>query len=97
MKNSKNKRTVILVVILVGLLILAYKVMFVTSSEVLLSDENIAASGKVEGILKEIESINFDTSITENQNFKSLKSIEIPLVSLPVGRKNPFSSISGSN
>jgi hypothetical protein len=96
-KNSKNKRTAILAVILVGLLILAYKIMFVTSSEDLLSNEDIVASGKVETILKEIESINFDTSITENQNFKSLKSIEIPLISLPIGRKNPFSSISGSN
>ncbi|MEK7117004.1 MAG: hypothetical protein AAB837_02470 [Patescibacteria group bacterium] len=97
MKNFKNKRTVILVVILLGLLALAYKVMFVSPSEDLSVDENIAASERVEGILREVENINFDTSIMEDQKFKSLKSIETPLISLPIGRKNPFSVVSGSN
>ncbi len=96
MKNSKNKRSVILAIILFGLLVLAYKVIFAPSDSSL-SDENVVASTRVEGILKEIESINFDTSIIENQNFKSLKSFETPLISLPVGRKNPFSASSGSN
>ncbi|KKQ76937.1 MAG: hypothetical protein A3A96_01295 [Candidatus Zambryskibacteria bacterium RIFCSPLOWO2_01_FULL_39_39] len=97
MKNTKNKRTIVLVIILLGILILAYKVMFAPVSEDLLVEENIIASQRVGGILKEIESINFDTSVMEEESFKSLKSIEIPLPSLPVGRKNPFSGISGSN
>jgi hypothetical protein len=97
MKNSKkNKRTAILAIILVGLLVLAYKVMFVSTGEDLLADENIVASARVEGVLKEMESINFDMSIMENQSFKSLKSIETPLISLPIGRTNPFSSVSKS-
>lgn len=97
MKNSKNKRTAILAIILLGLLVLAYKIMFVSDTEDLTTDENIASSQRVESILKEIEGISFDTSIMENASFKSLKSIEIPLPNLPIGRSNPFSIISGSN
>jgi hypothetical protein len=97
MKKSKNKHTAILAVILLGLLVVAYKVVFAPPSDDLSVDENTAASERVESILKEVESINFDTSIIEDQKFKSLKTIEIPLVSLPIGRKNPFSAISGSN
>ena len=93
MKNLKNKRTAILAIILLGLLFLAYKTMFAPADDGLLVDENIIASQRVEKILKEIENINFDTSIMENQNFKSLKSLEIPLISLPIGRRNPFSNI----
>lgn len=97
MKNFKNKRTIILAIILLGLLILAYKIMFAPAGGDLLVDENIAASQRVEVILKEIESINFDTSIMENPSFKSLKSFEIPLLSLPIGRENPFAGTSNSN
>ncbi|MFA6269796.1 MAG: hypothetical protein WC657_01135 [Candidatus Paceibacterota bacterium] len=98
MKNSKNKRTIVLAVILLGLLVVAYKTMFVSSNnDLLVSDENVLAGERVETILKEIEGINFDLSVMENESFKSLKSIETPLVSLPVGRPNPFSLVSGSN
>lgn len=96
MKNSKNKRTAILAIILLALLILAYKIMFVSPAADLSTGQNIAASQRVEAILQEVESINFDMSILQDQKFKSLKSIEIPLLSLPIGRKNPFSVI-GAN
>jgi flagellar basal body-associated protein FliL len=97
MKNSKNKRTIILFIILLGLLVLAYRVIFVSNSEDLSVDENAIASQRVETILNEIKDINFDTSVMKDQNFKSLKSIEIPLLSLPVGRVNPFSNVLKSN
>lgn len=97
MKNSKNNRTIILIVVLLGLLILAYKVMFVSPNDSALVDDNIAASVRVENILQQVKDISFDTSILRDQKKTSLKSIEIPLVSLPIGRKNPFSGISGSN
>lgn len=93
MKNLKNKRTSILAIILLGLLILAYKMMFAPTDDGLTGEENIIASQRVEQILKEVESINFDTSIMDNESFQSLKSLEIPLISLPVGRRNPFSNI----
>jgi len=96
MKNSKNKRTVILVIILLGLLIIAYKVIFMPGTSVDVVDTmditDILANSSTGDILKEIESINFDTSIMDDQSFKSLKSIETPLISLPIGRNNPFSS-----
>ena len=99
MKNLKNKRAAILSIILLGLLILAYKVMFVSSGvdESLLIDENIAASIRVESMLQQVESINFDTSIMQDPRFKSLISIETPLISLPIGRENPFSGVSVPN
>ena len=128
MKNFKNKRAVILVIILAGLLVIAYKTIFVSpgdnvstpanvnvpdvesvsssptpiggaaSSMSGTADTNILLSGDsdVESILRQMESINFDTNIIENQKFKSLKSIEVPLISLPVGRGNPFSPTSNS-
>lgn len=112
MKNSKNKRTIILAAILVILLIVAYKTVFTSpspdstgvatatpnmSGAVGMIDVTPSSSGSdAESILNEIESINFDTSIMQDQNFKSLKSIEKPLVSLPIGRKNPFSDVSSS-
>ncbi len=93
MKNSKNKRAVILGVVLLGLLVLAYKVMFVAPNDVSIIEENSTASARVEAVLQQVESIKFDTSITQDQKFKSLRSIETPLISLPVGRRNPFSGI----
>jgi hypothetical protein len=95
MKNSKNKRTVILSVILLGLLMLAYKVIFMSSNDTLV-EENIAATETVMAISQQVEAINFDTSVIKNQALKSLKSIEAPLIQLPVGKRNPFSP-SGSN
>jgi len=95
MKNPKNKRAIILGIILVGLLILAYKVMFAPSNDTPMIDENVSASARVDGILQQVEGINFDKSIFQDGKFQSLKSIETPLVSLPIGKKNPFSA--GSN
>lgn len=97
MKNSRNKRTTILVIILLGLLVIGYKVMFVPPSENSLLDENTVASERMENILQEIENISFDIGVINDKKFKSLKSIETPLVSLPVGKRNPFSAILNSN
>ena len=92
MKSKNNKRTTILAIILLALLIVGYRVVFVAPADDLSVEENIAASQRVEGMLAKVRSISFDMSILENQKFQSLKSLEIPLVSLPVGKKNPFSA-----
>lgn len=97
MKNSKNKRTAILSIILLGLLVLAYKVVFMPPSDDTLVEENTAIFEKVEAILIQIESIDFDISVIKDQKIKSLRSIETPLISLPIGKRNPFSGYSGSN
>lgn len=96
MKNQKNKRTTILAIILVGLIIVGYKVAFPSSDDGLLVEENISAGVRVEAILKEVAAINFNTDAIGDYKFRSLKSIETPLPSLPVGRQNPFSVISNS-
>ena len=93
MKNSKNKRTVIMLLILLGLIAIAYKVMFVAPvDESLLVEDNIVAGERVVQILKDVESINFDLSVFGESKFTSLKTIETPLPSLPVGKKNPFTA-----
>lgn len=95
MKNqSSNKRTAILGIILLGLLVIAYKVMFVPSPDsASLEGENQASSLMVEGILKQIDTINFDTSVIKDPKFESLRSMETPPITLPVGKENPFSPI----
>jgi len=100
MKNSKNKRTMVLGAILVGLLVIGYKILFMSSGEDILidsTDSNSMVGERISVILTEVESINFDTTITEDPKFKSLKTIETPLISLPVGKTNPFSPNFGSN
>jgi len=93
MKNSKNKRTAVLAIILVGLLVIAYKVIFVAppATDEFVFDENAAVGEKVQAILLQVENINFDTTVLNDPKFQSLKSIDTPLPSLPIGKKNPFS------
>jgi hypothetical protein len=98
MKTYKNKKTSLLVAVLLGLLVLAYKTMFMSSGEDLQGltiEENVLASERVQIILQKVDGISFDKSIFEDEKFNSLKSIETPLISLPVGRKNPFSAVFG--
>lgn len=103
MKNSKNnKRTIILAGVLLALLVVAYKVIFMPASTDLLVDSGMAADLDAAGervavVLKEMESINFDTNIADDPIFESFKSIEIPLISLPIGKNNPFSGTFSSN
>lgn len=84
-----------MLLVLLGLLAIAYKVMFVAPvDETLLVEDNIIAGERMVNILKDVEAINFDTSVFSESKFTSLKSIEIPLLSLPVGKKNPFMTTS---
>lgn len=99
MKNSKNKRAAILAGILIGLLIIAYKVMFAPAKDMALVTEveEETAGVRISRILDDVSNINFDTAIMTDLKFRSLQSIEIPMASLPVGRRNPFSETIGSN
>ena len=82
-------------IILVGLLVVAYKVVFVAPDDVgSLVDANASASQRVEIFLQQVEQISFNTEVINDTKFRSLKSIDLPLLSLPVGRKNPFSAVS---
>lgn len=95
MKNSKNKRTIILTIILLVLLVIGYKVIFVSPNDSALVEENTNTDvvKRIESILNEVEQINFSTDIMTDPRFASLKTMEIALPSLPVGKKNPFSAI----
>jgi hypothetical protein len=90
MKDKKNKRTMILTVILIGLLVVAYKVMFVSSVAIENSTEDVGSINKIESVLKQVESIKLDTSAFGDEKIKSLRSIEQQQLSLPIGKSNPF-------
>ncbi|MBN2093800.1 MAG: hypothetical protein JW740_00270 [Candidatus Zambryskibacteria bacterium] len=93
-QKAKSKiRTQIMLIILIGLLVIAYKVMYMPDQEeALLIDENVTASQRMESLLDQIEVVSFDMDIIINEKFESLKSIATPLISIPVGRDNPFSN-----
>lgn len=113
MKEKNNKRTLVLSLILVGLLIVTYKMLFMNDSVTTVGmpiginsnsainsqslNQDIIKTGSVDMLLSEMEKINFDISILEDSKFKSLKSIDLPIVSLPIGRENPFAEIYSPN
>lgn len=79
--------------ILLALLFVAYKVMFAPPGiDPYATDQSVMEGEKVVAILQQVEGISFDTSVISDPKFKTLKSIEIPLPSIPVGKKNPFSA-----
>jgi hypothetical protein len=92
MKKTGNKNVLIGGVILIGLIILAYKLFGGSSGDLASAGGNADVGNRIENILKEMESINFDTDTTQSQVFESFQSIELPLVSLPIGKSNPFSA-----
>jgi len=90
-EETKKNRKWVLLIILMALLAVAYKVVFVSSvDETLIIDDNSSSADKINTIKQQIDSISFDTSILNDQKFNSLKSIDNPLPSLPVGKSNPF-------
>lgn len=94
-QKSQNNRTMVLAVVLIALLIVAYKVVFVVpiiEDSESIYDENTAAVARIESVRLEIESINFDTSVFDSSEFRSLQDIDTPLVPLPTGKSNPFAS-----
>ncbi len=91
MKNSKKARTNLLIALLIGLLIVAYKSIFMSELETF-DDANFTASARVQAVLGQVQAINFDLSVFDEPKMRSLKSIEVPLPQLPVGKKNPFAS-----
>lgn len=96
MKKSNKNNSGILLVILIAMLILAYKFMFAPVDDGMYVVDDVTLQ-RVEITLQQVQSISFDTAVINNQKLMSLQSIETPLVSLPVGKSNPFSSVFGSN
>ena len=87
-------------IILVGILIIGYRSMFMKEDESIPSAlnilENANASQRVADMLASIEKINFDKNAISDPKFSSLKDFSLPLPSLPIGKKNPFSYFGSS-
>lgn len=89
-KSSSNKRTSFLLITLIALLLVAYKVLFVVPPEI--EEVNPAAVVRLEGMLNQLNSVDLSNGAFNDKKFNTLKSIESPLPTLPVGRTNPFAS-----
>jgi hypothetical protein len=93
MKRSSNRRSIILSLILLILVIVAYNTLMSSPEE---QGEEVAAdlagSSRVEALLATVNGISFDRSVFSDPRFATLKSIETPLPSRPVGKQNPFGS-----
>lgn len=85
-----NNRTTILILLLVILGAIAVKMNFFGGIEAPIGE--LVDTSSIDKIVAEVEAINFDTTVIQDRKFQSLKSIDTPLVSEPVGKKNPFSS-----
>ena len=90
--KSKKQNTAVLSVILVGLIIVAYKILFTEPVDESLISESTVESEKIVRILREVESINFSAGSVSDPKINTLKSIETDLPVIPVGKTNPFSS-----
>lgn len=89
MSKQSNKRTSFMLITLLALLLVAYKVMFVAPPEI--EEVNPASVIRVESMVSQLNSVDFSSSAINDPKFNTLETIEQPLISLPVGRSNPFS------
>lgn len=90
--KSKNQNTAVLSVMLVAIIIVAYKILFATPMDESQMYSSVAESEKIIQVLREVESINFKIGNASDPKLDTLESIETPLPNLPVGKTNPFSS-----
>lgn len=90
--KSKNQNTAVLSVILVGIVIVAYKILFTDPIDQSLMSDSVVESEKIIQVLREVESIDFTSGDATDPKISTLESLEIPLPNLPVGKTNPFSS-----
>ncbi len=89
---KKTKNTSLLLILLLALLVVAYKFMFTTPYEGSYLSSDLSESQVVISTLNRLQTVNFDISIANDPKFKTLRSIENPLPNIPVGKTNPFSS-----
>lgn len=91
MRTKKNTRTNMLVILLIAIVIFGYKFLFVEPVDEFSFQENQAVMDRVTVLIQSIENINFDTDVINDPKFNSLKSIDTPLINIPLGKDNPFS------
>ena len=64
-----------------------------TSSEDTGASDQLAAVQEAENLLAKIQNVSLDFSILDRPEFTYLKDITTPILTLPVGRANPFAPI----
>jgi len=66
-----------------------------TGSDVpITSSTETAPRTQFQGLLNELRSISFDTTIFSNSKFISLVDLKVPVTSEPSGRLDPFAPVS---
>ncbi len=94
MNTKSNKRTLILVCLLIVLVFVTFRVNFNSNiNENYIIDEADSFESDIINILKYVDNIDFDTTVVSDKNFQSLKSIDRPIPNLPVGKNDPFVGI----
>ena len=109
MKNSSSKNAIIAIVVILVLFIGGYFYLKGTPNDSALSSLGIVggpgegdADASIKGsqillLLSQIKSINIDTSIFNNQMYKSLIDYTVEVPQQNVGKVNPFAEFVGSN
>lgn len=109
MKNSSSKNAIIAIVVILVLFMGGYFYLKGTPSDSALSSLGIVggpgegdADASIKGsqillLLSQIKSINIDTSIFNNQMYKSLIDYTVEVPQQNVGKVNPFAEFVGSN
>ncbi len=109
MKNSSSKNAIIAIVIILVLFIGGYFYLKGTPNDDAVSSLDIVggqgeadANASIKGsqillLLSQIKSINIDTSIFNNQMYKSLIDYTVEVPQQNVGKVNPFAEFIGSN
>lgn len=95
MIGGTNKRTMILLLLLVAVSAIAYPMLrgdsATTAEDTELQDG--VASDEVLSILTVLQSINLDTTVLSNKTFNSLLDFTMPLPVMSLGRLNPFATL----
>jgi hypothetical protein len=99
MKN--NKRTIVLLVILLAVSALGYPIIRGNKSSggedspaVHVEPGSDSASGyqSVSQLLNSVQSISLDAKIINNPDFRDLIDFTRPLINIPIGKANPFAN-----
>ena len=93
--NKSNKRTIILLVILLILVMIGYPMIKGNSVEPLASQASNEPiiSEQVKKMLDDLTSAKLDISVLQSPELLELNDLTLPLIGVPVGRVNPFASI----
>jgi hypothetical protein len=89
--EGKNKRTIIMLGVLVGLLALSYPYLsknWQSGDSAMV--EGAATSPQVSAALSQIESVKLDVSLFQNKTLKQLRDFTLAPLNLQTGKTNPF-------